>query len=57
VQEAWDLDNENGNTLWWDVLVKEMRNVKINKGSEEDLIGYAKVDCHVIWDVKLGANF
>ena len=39
----------------------EMRNVRpafevINK-LEELPIGYTKIDCHVIWDIKLGENF
>ena len=29
VQEALNLDKENGNTLWYDVIVKEMKNVRV----------------------------
>ena len=29
VQEAYDLDEENGNTLWRDDLNKEMKNLKV----------------------------
>jgi hypothetical protein len=27
VDEAKDFDRENGNTLWWDAICKEMKNV------------------------------
>ena len=27
VKEAIEIDAENGNTLWWDALMKEMKNV------------------------------
>eukprot|EP00980_Cylindrotheca_fusiformis_P014111 scaffold3713_cov74-Cylindrotheca_fusiformis.AAC.1 len=26
VQEAIEIDRENGNTLWWDAIMKEMKN-------------------------------
>ena len=39
----------------------EMKNVRIafevHEGKVEDLVGYQKVRCHVIWDIKLGENF
>ena len=61
VKEAIELDSENGNTLWWDALMAEMKNVRpafeVHEGKVEDLIGYQKVDCHIIWDIKLGENF
>jgi len=62
VKEAIQLDKENGNTLWWDALMKEMKNVRpafeVFEGSAEDLpVGYQLIKCHVIWDVKLGENF
>ena len=61
VKEAIKLDNENGNNLWWDSLMAEMKNVRIAfevyEGKMEDLVGYQKVRCHVIWDIKLGENF
>ena len=38
----------------------EMKNVRIAfeeyEGNVEDLIGYQKVKCHIIFDVKLGEN-
>ena len=61
VKEAIEIDNRNSNTLWWDALMKEMKNVrpafKIFKGRVDDLVGYQKIKCHVIWDIKLGENF
>jgi hypothetical protein len=61
VKEAIEIDVENGNTLWWDALMKEMRNVRcafeIHEGKIESLVGYQKVNCHIVWDVKLGENF
>ena len=62
VEEAIRIDQENGNTLWWDALMLEMKNVRpafeVFRGKPGDLpIGYSKIDCHVIWDVKLGENF
>ena len=39
----------------------EMKNVRpafeVYEGKEKDLVGYQKVDCHIIWDIKLGENF
>ena len=29
IKEALDLDKENGNTLWWDAIMKEMKSVRI----------------------------
>ena len=53
VQEAIAIKKENGNTLWWDAICKEMTNVgpTIEKweGKEGDLgPGYQKIKCHFI---------
>ena len=41
--------------------MKEMKNVRvafeIYEGKIADLVGYQKVNCHIVWDVKLGENF
>ena len=29
VSEAIEIDHENGDTLWWDAIFKEMKNVRI----------------------------
>lgn len=59
--EAIQLDAENGNTLWFDALMSEMKNVRpafqIHEGDKASLVGYQQVKCHIIWDVKLGENF
>jgi hypothetical protein len=62
VAEAKRLDEENGNTLWWDAICKEMKNVRIAfeefEGTKADIPpGYQHIDCHMIFDVKLGENF
>lgn len=62
VEEAKRFDQENGNTLWWDSIVKEMKNVRIAfeiwEGEESDIPpGYQKIKCHMIFDVKMGENF
>ena len=60
-KETLEIDNRNGNTLWWDALMKAMKNVKpafeINEGRVDDLIGYQKIKCHIVWDIKLCENF
>ena len=62
VQEAIEIDRENNNTLWWDALMLEMKNVRpafevFDKNIGQLPIGYTRINCHVIWDVKLGENF
>ena len=61
VRQVIELDNKNGNTLWWDALMKEMKNVrppfKVYEGDVSKLVGYQKIRCHIVWDVKLGKNF
>ena len=60
VAEVKGLDKENGGTLSWDVIFKEMKNVQIPFGElEGDKIqpGYQEIRCRVIFDVKMGENF
>ena len=62
VTEEKEYDNKEQNTLWWDVICKEMNNVKIafevwEKAVEKIPPGYQEVKCHMIFDVKLGENF
>ena len=54
VEQAVQFDKENGNTLWWDEIFQEMKNVRIAfeifEGEVKDIpIGYQKVDCHMIF--------
>ena len=61
VEEAKKIDAINGNTLWWDAIMLEMKNVRPafekHEGDSKDLIGYQKITCHMIFDIKLGENF
>jgi Reverse transcriptase (RNA-dependent DNA polymerase) len=62
VEEARQIDEENGNHLWWEAILKEMKNVRpafeVWEKPESDIpVGYQKIRCHMIFDVKLGENF
>ena len=61
VQDAIRLDTQNGNTLWWDAIMLEMKNVRPAfeeyEGDVKDLKGCQEIKCHMIFDVKLGENF
>ncbi len=57
VKEALDLDRQSGNTLWADAISKEMKEVRIAFNILPDghvaPIGYQKIPCHMIFDVKM----
>jgi hypothetical protein len=62
VAQARQFDEENGNTMWWDAILKEMKNVRPafeawEKSKEEIPIGFQEITCHLIFDVKMGENF
>ena len=62
VKHALELDSRNSNTLWWDAIMQEMNNVRIAfekfNGEKKDLpVGFQQIQCHMIFDVKLGENF
>ena len=60
IAHAKELDAKNGNTLWWDAICEEMSTVRIAfEVLEEDGIppGYKHIDCHIIFDIKLGENY
>ena len=60
VERAYEIDKENGNTFWTDAIEKEMKNVRVafNIVNKEDIPkGYQYIDCHMIFDVKMEANF
>ena len=62
VEEAKEVDNQNGNTLWCDAICKEMHNVRpafeVFEGTKDQLpIGYQFMKCHMIFDVKFGETF
>lgn len=56
VNEACQLDAENGNTFWQDAILKEYNNVKVafellDDGSSPPP-GYKEITYHLIFDVK-----
>ncbi len=57
VQEAYDLDRKNGNTFWTDAIAKEMQEVRkafdILPDDKAVPIGYQKIPCHMIFDIKM----
>ena len=62
VQESKAFDEEKGNTLWWDGICKEMKNIRPDFEVREKYIselppGYQNITCHMIFDVKIGKNF
>ena len=62
VEEAKKIDEHNGDTLWWDAICKEMRNVhpafEVFEGQVENIPkDYQLMWCHMILDVKFGENF
>jgi len=60
VDEALAIDRENGNELWAEAIAKEMANVKIafeECDKDGPPPGYKKIDCHMIFDIKLSENY
>ena len=62
VEEAKKIDEQNGDTLWWDAIGKEMKNIvpafEVFEGVEDDIPkDYQFMRCHMIFDVKFGENF
>ena len=62
VQEARRIDKQNGDTLWWESICKEMANVRVTFEEFEDdksqlPPGYQEVGCHMIFDIKMGEKF
>ena len=62
VEQALSFDRENGDTLWWDSICKEMKNVRPAcekwEGKEGELApGFQKIKCHFIFDIKMAENF
>ena len=59
VEPTKELDRRNGNMLWWDGVMKEMKNARpaldAFDGNKADIgPGYQKIRCKVIFDVKMG---
>ena len=61
VVEALSLDAANGTTLWKDAILQEMKNVRIAfepcANVSDVPKGYQKIDCYMIFDIKLSENF
>ena len=62
VLQARQIDAKCGNTLWWDAICKEMKNVRpvfeVFEGDVHQLpSGFQEIKCHMIFDVKIGENF
>jgi hypothetical protein len=57
VRVAHELDQLNNNTLWTDAIAKEMKEVHkafdILPDNKAVPIGYQKIPCHMIFDVKM----
>ncbi len=57
VKEAFALDRKNCNTLWADAITKKMKEVciafNILSDGHSAPIGYQKISCHMIFDVKM----
>ena len=62
VEEAKRLDQENGDSLWWEAICNEIRNVRPafevwEKDVDHIPPGYQQIKCHMIFHVKVGENF
>lgn len=68
MKEEIDIDDRNGNTLWYDAIQKEMKNVRVAFEAKEDLtpaearlgkalVGYQEIECHIIFDIKMDGKF
>ena len=68
VDEALRIDEEEGNTYWYDAIQKEMGNVIVAFTPKDDLtveearsgkslVGYQEVRCHMIFDIKMDGKF
>ena len=57
VREVLDLDNTNGNDLWWEVIKKEMKAVrtafKILVNEEKPPPAPQFMKCHMAFDIKM----
>ena len=57
VKRALEIDKEDGNTLWQDMIAKEMANVrevfKILPDGSKEQVGHQYMDCHLVYEIKL----
>jgi hypothetical protein len=63
VAQAQQIYKESGDTLWWDAILMEMRNVrgptfeKWEKAESGLPVGYNKIKCHFVFNIKMGESF
>ena len=62
VLQVQQINAKSGNTLWWDAMCKEMKNVRpsfeVFEGGVQQLPSvFEDIKCHMIFDVKIGENF
>ena len=61
IAESIRLDKENVNTLWWDFICNDMKEVQIYFEEYNDEVVKLKVlhkiDCQMIFDVNMGEHF
>lgn len=57
VKRALEIDQETGTTFWRDALMKEMKNIhpvmRFLELGEQAPVGYQRIPCHIIFDVKM----
>jgi Reverse transcriptase (RNA-dependent DNA polymerase) len=57
VEEALAFDKENGNTLWYDAIIKEKGNIRVAfhilEPGEEPPPGYKQIPLRMIFDIKM----
>ena len=62
MEDAKQIYQARHNTNWWDTICKEMKNVRVTfnkyyRKQSEIPSNYAKINCHLIFDIKMGGNF
>ena len=57
ITESYEIDKENGNTLWRDAIKREMENVsialKVLEDGKRPLAAHKRVPFHMIYDIKM----
>lgn len=61
VDEALEIDKQEGNNYWRDAINEEMKKIKeafkLYKGDPSTLVGYQEITTHIIFDIKLAEGF
>ena len=62
VEDVKRIDQANTSTNWWDDICKDMKNVRIMfkkyDGKQSEIpSNYTKINCHLIFELKMGENF